>query len=225
MQWEFSSACFFFLFHRGWVGLILFCILIAQASCLNGIPVDLLHRFVVSWCFFVVFSCFTWKPQTRRAKSAWNTPDQNKHQLVKSPWNWMSIMQHKMQKYFKPFFGDHTARHNGSLLWLSRHVQRLMSCSQRTKFNEWDQCVLICCSVSGHCTLSRGRSLSNHILTRQLPWKRKRWRMWANERLESHGVEESCSMTVMIRIEFVLGGAVHSKDVCLAARTFETSLA
>ncbi len=223
MQWEFSSGLFFFPFSQG---------LGRFDPVLHFDCSSLLHKWDSSrptspiCCFLMLFSSFFLfylkASDTQRHKSTWNTTDQNKHQLVKSPWNWMSIMQHKMQKYFKPFFGD-SARH--SLLWLSRHVQRLMSCSQRTKFNEWDQCVLICCSVSGHCTLSRGRSLSNHILTRQLPWKRKRWRMWANERLESHGVEESCSMTVMIRIEFVLGGAVHSKDVCLAARTFETSLA
>lgn len=180
--WQDAVRIFLWLvcFSRGWKGLILFCILIAQASCINGIPVGLLHWHDLLFLgfFYIIL------PESlthAESKVLENPTYQNKHLLVKSSWNWMSMMQQKKQKRFKAAFfggGDHSTRHNGGLLWLSCHVQRLMSCSQRAKVNEWDRCVLICCSVSGRCALSMGCSLSNHILTRQLLWKKEWWRMW-----------------------------------------------
>lgn len=56
-------------------------------------------------CFLMLFIFFFVLPESLRhaePKALENPTDQNKHQLVKSPWNWMSIMQHKMQKDFKP---------------------------------------------------------------------------------------------------------------------------
>lgn len=157
--------------------LILFCILIARAD-FN----DLLLREV------------TWKPASQNSLKTQQTA--NEYRLAAASHR-VHFCNTKLKNDFKPAF---FWRHNSGLLWRSHHVQRLMSCSQRAKVNEWDRCVLICCSVSGRCARSRGCGLPNHILTRQLLWKRGRRRACETERLESWRVEAFRSLAVMIRI-------------------------